>query len=182
MLRLIAVFLQTSVSIAAAVGLLGCVSNDKSNDSSNARRLSASQVMSFVETADTIGLRQLFTDSVLVLLPVEEMVQLREGLIQENGMIAGLEGPFIDSSAESHFLIHFELRSLAVWLEFNSENRISFVEIANAPIPEPTKAMTNDAIRHSHLLTREIQNIGEFAARFDVDSSHVRLVALLSPT
>lgn len=177
-----AVFLQTPVAIAAAVVFLGCGSSDKSNRLSDARRLTTSRVMSFVETADTIGIRQLFTDSVLVLLPVEEMVQFRNGLIQENGMIAGLEGPFVDSSAESHFLIHFELRSLAVWLEFNMENRISFVEIANAPIPEAISDTANENTQHSHLLTTEIRKVGEFASRFDVDSSRVRLVALLSPT
>lgn len=164
------------------VMIIGCSTNDKAESVLKSKLVAAEQLEGYVMTGDTNSLSSLFTDSLLTTMPVSDMAGMLQDLINENGTIAGTDGPYADSSGQVHFLIHFEQRSLAVWLEFDESQQISFVEIANAPIPEAAVSDQPLDHQHAHTLAIDLNSVAEFAAHFEAERSYVRLVTLLSPT
>lgn len=134
----------------------------------------------FVETGDTTHLRTVFSSALLEQLSVEGMTAIRADLIDQHGSIEGIEGPFVDSTSEVRLSITFEKKVLDVWLTFDSNQTVSWVDITNAPM--------NDSQRQDRVapLTDTALNnltaIDDFAQRFNADTGFVRLISLLSPT
>lgn len=160
---------------------LGCSSkNNKLSNQERTRKAASDQIRMFVETGDTTHLRTVFSSALLEQLSVEGMTAIRADLIDQHGSIEGIEGPFVDSTSEVRLSITFEKKVLDVWLTFDSNQTVSWVDITNAPM--------NDSQRQDRVapLTDTALNnltaIDDFAQRFNADTGFVRLISLLSPT
>jgi hypothetical protein len=174
--------MRSSLLILLSLGLVGCSSESpRTNQLTGDRQLAAEQVIHFVRTADTTGLRVVFSDSLLHLMSIQQMLEERAALLNECGRLKAVDGPFVDSASDFRIVIEFDSKSLDAWFTFDSDERINSMDISNAPIPDSVRGRLGEGHIENGAL-QDLLSIRAVADPFDADTGFVRLVALLSPT
>lgn len=164
--------MQKSSWLLAPLLLLAACSSEHG---SSVAMSSAQQLVRFVETGDSTLLRGVFTDSVLKLTSVEEMLATRQDFLDNFGNLKTVDGPEFLTDSAAQMILRYERMSLLAAVEFTKAGRIRFLSIQ----PEPVKHATAG---HSAGDVTDIANFATLRRDFNADSDYVRLVTILSPT
>jgi len=137
---------------------------------------SAQQLIRFVETGDSTLLRGVFTDSLLQLMSIEQMLATHDEFRDRFGPLERVDGPEFPTDTTANVVLHYEKTSLLAELGFTNTGKIKYVSIQ--PEPVTTSGETPEA---SSLLA-DLADVEPLRADFNADTNYVRLVTLLSPT
>lgn len=151
--------------------LLGCSSDKKSSNTA----ITVGRMARFVETGDTTLLQGVFTDSVLTLMSIDQMLATRDDFASRFGALRTIDGPKFSTDSTAVLVLRYELMSLLAELEFTPKGQIRFLSIR----PEPVKGNIDSSVVTN---LEDLDTVSELQAIFNIDTEYVRLVAILSPT
>ena len=162
---------HTTILLTLASLTLSCSSDDKLSPAMK----SAQKLIEFVETGDTVLLRGVFTDSVIKLMSLEEMLATRDDFVRQFGNLQTIEGPEFPTDSTANVVLRYEQMSLLASLEFNSQGQIRILSIQ----PEPVASTGKSGLASN---VEDVSEYSDFRKAFNADSGYVRLVTILSPT
>lgn len=151
--------------------LLGCSSDKKTSNAAN----TVGRMAQFIETGDTTLLQGVFTDSVLALMSIDQMLTTRDDFLARFGSLRTIDGPKFLTDSTANLVLRYELMSLLAELEFTPKGQVRFLSIR----PEPVKSNTDSSVITN---LEDLDTVSELQAIFNIDTEYVRLVAILSPT
>lgn len=163
----------TAAAILLALAVLACSGSPGPGAASS----SADRLVKFMQSGDTLLLQGVFTDSLLKLMSIEQMVATREEFLGQFGGLHDVEGPTFDSDTSAVVILNFERMSLQASLEFAPQGSIRFLSVQ----PEPMESANTDPGQSPTALT-DVEHASVLQQAFDADSQFVRLVTILSPT
>lgn len=157
--------------LMTAVLISGCNTDSKSSKS----RKSVEHLIEFVVSGDSNQLHDIFADSVLDAMSIEDMISTREDLLARFGKLENIEKAIFTSDSTAEVVMHYEQISLLATINIDSQCKIDFISIRPAPIEEVETNGDDSKIIDLH-------EFNEFKTTFNTDSDYVRLVSILSPT
>lgn len=162
--------------------LAGCSPrSDQSNAMLAARTRAVDIAANFMQSGDTTGLRDAFSDSVIAAYSPSDMISARSDMINALGEFQGARDLHFHSDSESHVTFSFEHGEMEFTLTHDSSGKIMFISNEVQSEHELSALSSGKADTNDVRLT-DLNNTDDLRTSFNSDSQFVRLVSLLSPT